>query len=164
MKKLLLFGIILSLSLSFFSCEDDDGSEPRTYQVFNNCTKKTYNDPYLDGSMYEVKVHFYKDGNKEIGIQEYGTMAPGTITDTIDAPTGAKQAKVSFKLLPKASVNYNSDKNKLFYTYYTALVKGEHTVILIEDETNVTPSSVNPNKDLIEWENILLKEQRLIIK
>lgn len=152
MKKLFYASATLALSILLSSC--DDGSELRTYQIQNNCSNLSYADRYLDGSIYEVEVYFFKSNDKVLEIHEYDMVAVGTTTDIIEAPKGSKKAKISFRFVPMESLNYHIKENDRVYSVnYTELEKGKNTVIEIKDETQINSSLVNPNEEIILMNN-----------
>ena len=105
-----------------------------SYQVFNNSTKSSYSDPYLNGDMYEVVVYCYA-GSDIVRQDNYTQISCGEKTAIKEVPSAVTKIQVSFKLLPPASKNYNISSNYRMYvkTYY-----------LIEQDKNIV-AELNDN-------------------
>lgn len=136
MKKLLL---ILSALLVMYSCEKEDDAKPTTYQIKNNMPSSTTTDPYLNGTLWEVKVLCYV-GSDIAEQDDIIFIAPnGGTTTTMTVSNNIEKVKVSFKFLPPQSSNYNSSYNvRKYVVAYTYLEKGKNNIITIGNETLIS--------------------------
>ena len=134
MKKLI---IILSIALLVSCKKEENTPDKTTYRIINNMDKVTTNDPYLNGSLYELVVFCYKGTDiarqDNIDSVRYG----GGKSEIIEA--AYDKVKVSFKFLPKASTSYNLSTNKRNYTVTTFyLTQGKNTDITIDGTTMIS--------------------------
>lgn len=103
--------------------------------ILSSCTKSTTFEVYNGTSgygMYDVKAYEYS-GSTMIGLYDVGYLAADASSGSIEAEKDAKQVKIAFKFAPGGEVYSTAD-------YYT-LTQGGHTMILIEDETQVIGGS-----------------------
>ena len=99
------------------------------------CTKSTTYEVYNGTSgysMYDVKAYEYS-GSTAVGYYDVGFLSANSSSGSIEAAKDAKQVKIAFKFYPSGDVFTTAE-------YYT-ISKGSHTVILIEDNTQVIGGS-----------------------
>ena len=99
------------------------------------CTKSTTYEIYNGTSgysMYDVKAYEYS-GSSAVGYYDVGFLSANASSGSIEAAKDAKQVKVAFKFVPNGSVYTTAD-------YYT-ITEGSHTMILIEDHTQIIGGS-----------------------
>jgi hypothetical protein len=137
MQKILLFTIALLVSILFWGCTQTENGDT-TYQISNKVTKIDSADPYLNGSLYEVIIYEYS-GNNVVSEMEIDKISVNGKTSIFTAEEKTNTIRISFRLLPKASPNYNIPENSRKYTVqYYSLKKGKLTVVEIDDDTRIT--------------------------
>lgn len=114
MKKALLLFVGAIMMVCAVSC-----TKATTYEVYNGTS---------DISLYEVKVYEYS-GSTMVNYSDVGYLSVNSSSGTIEAAKGADQVQITFRL------GYGSD----IYTTaeYFSLIKGKHTMIRIDDYTQV---------------------------
>ena len=115
--------------------------------VLSSCTKSTTFEVYNGTSgygMYDVKAYEYS-GSSVVGFYDVGYLAANASSGTIEAEKDAKQVKLAFKFVPGGEVYTTAE-------YYT-LAQGSHTMILIEDDTQV----IGGSKEVVKVSEIVKK-------
>ena len=110
-------------------------SKSTTYEVYNGTSGY---------GMYDVKAYEYS-GSNAVGFYDIGYLSANASSGSIEANKDAKQVKIAFKFVPNGDVYTTAD-------YYN-ITQGSHTMILIEDHTQV----IGGSKGAISVENVLLK-------
>ena len=72
-------------------------------------------------------------GSNSVGYYDVGFLSANASSGTIEATKDAKQVKIAFKFYPNGDVYTTAE--------YFSIAKGSHTVILIEDQTQVIGGS-----------------------
>ncbi len=115
--------------------------------LMSACSKSTTYEVYNGTSgygMYDVKAYEYS-GSNAVGFYDIGYLSANASSGSIEANKDAKQVKIAFKFVPNGDVYTTAD-------YYN-ITQGSHTMILIEDHTQV----IGGSKGAISVENVLLK-------
>jgi len=144
MKRLIpvLFAIILLLS-----CKKEE--EKTTYQIINNMEYDPQTIEYLDGTLWEVVVYCYigSDIIRQDNIEK--VLPAGGKSEMIEVEPNYEKVKVSFKLLPPQSPNYDLSANhRLYVVAYTILEKEKNNIITISGSTQVGSSLTSANTKL----------------
>ena len=115
--------------------------------MLSSCTKSTTFEVYNGTSgygMYDVKAYEYS-GSSVVGFYDVGYLAANSSSGTIDAEKDAKQVKLAFKFVPGGDVYTTAE--------YYSLAQGSHTMILIEDDTQV----IGGSKEVVKVSEIVKK-------
>jgi hypothetical protein len=136
--KVIMF--LTLFTLIFMGCKKEE--DKTTYQIVNNWEYSPSTlDQYLNGTLWEVVVYCYVGSDivrqDNIASVEYS----GGKSEIIEVPSNFEKVKVSFKLLPEASPNYDMAENhRLYVVAYTLLSKGTNNLITITGTTQCGPS------------------------
>ena len=115
--------------------------------MLSSCTKSTTFEVYNGTSgygMYDVKAYEYS-GSTVVGFYDVGYLAANASSGTIEAEKDAKQVKLAFKFVPGGDVYTTAE--------YYSLAQGSHTMILIEDDTQV----IGGSKEVVKVSEIVKK-------
>lgn len=140
MKKLFLI-LAAAVAIGFASCSKDD-NDKTTYDITNNMEVEQSSVPYLNGSLYEVVVFHYTNGNivKQDNIKQINSG--GGKCNKFEIDNSIDMLQVSFRFLPEESQMYNETFNRRKYVVAkTAISKGKHHPIVITSETMITTNS-----------------------
>ena len=115
--------------------------------MLSSCTKSTTFEVYNGTSgygMYDVKAYEYS-GSSVVGFYDIGYLSANASSGTIEAEKDAKQVKLAFKFVPGGDVYTTAE--------YYSLAQGSHTMILIEDDTQV----IGGSKEVVKVSEIVKK-------
>lgn len=145
MKKLFF---VLVIMLVYSSCTKND-ELPTTYQVFNSTTSVVTGMEYLDGSVYEVIVYHYSgtDIIRQDSIEKI--LTGGGKTPLMDVPANTDLIKISFKMLPPASIYYNATWNvRLYMLDYRIIERGKNNIIGINGGSYISDTIVRSDNQV----------------
>ena len=134
---------LLTIIFIFMGCKKEE--DKTTYQIVNNWAySPSTTDQYLNGTLWEVVVYCYNGTDivrqDNIASVEYS----GGKSEVIEVPSNFEKVKVSFKLLPEASPNYDMEENvRLYVVAYTLLTKGTNNLITITGTTQCSPTLIS---------------------
>ena len=114
MKKVLFLLVGAILMVCAVSC-----SKSTTYEIYNGTS---------DIPLYEVKVYEYS-GSSMLKYQDVGYLSVNASSGSLTATKGANQVQLTFKLVYGGDIYTTAE--------YFSLVDGKHTLIRIDDYTQV---------------------------
>ena len=97
--------------------------DPTTFEVKNGTS---------NFNMYDVKVYEYT-GSDVVGNYDIGNLSVGASSGVIEAEKDAEQVKIAFKFFPEGAVCTTVE--------YFSLTKNKHTMILLDDDTQIVSGS-----------------------